>query len=212
MAIGTDHQTHPHQCGAAVRAFRDDKGRICYWVHDEIIVAGSQVTEAELSHAIYEGHGAQGIEYTPDDAVLIPDCSGSWQRAKRQKGHSSIGEMEALGWKCKPPTEIKQPDKSTHPANPPVHMSVALLGDLMREGRFFVDPACKWVIEAGPKVPWKRDGDAAKISQADGYAHIWDCIRYAIWFMEPKRTKKSGPLRRSDILTSTLSRGGIRTL
>lgn len=212
VAIGTDHQTYPHQVGVAVKAFKDDKGRVCYWVTDEIIVWGSSVSEAELSHALYSGDGEQGIEYSPDAALLIPDCSGSWQRAARQKGASSIGEMEALGWKCKPPTEIKQTDKSKYPANPPVHRSIALLADVMREGRFFVDPACKWVIESGPKVPYQKDGDRVKISQSKGYAHAWDCIRYAVWFMEPKTRKPATPIRRSDVSALPVARNGFRPL
>lgn len=212
IAIGADFQTYPHQCAAAVRAFRDGQGRICYWVSDEIIVWGSSVSEAELSQAIYNGDGALEQEYDPASALIVPDCSGGWQKANRQLGASSKGEMEGLGWKCKPPTEIKQPDKSSNPANPPVHRSIALMGDVMREGRFFVDPVCKWTIQAGPKVPYKKDGDRIKIDQRGGYAHIWDCIRYVIWLLEPKKKKPAKSPQRGEIQGINMPRTGPRMI
>jgi hypothetical protein len=193
VAIGTDHQTTPHQAAAAVKVFRGADGRNAYWVVDEIIVPGSSVTEIDLSDALYNGLGAAQTEYNRDSAILVPDCSADWQVSNRESGVTSIKVMESQLWRCKPPTEIKRPDESKHPKNPPVHHSLAQMADVMREGRFFVAPWCKWTIESLEKTPLKKDGDRVKISQAGGFAHVCDCVRYAVWLLEPKKQRKQAP-------------------
>ena len=201
LAIGTDHQTSPHQAAAALRAYKEldrngrPTGKLVYYVVDEIIVPGDSVTETDLSDALFNGLGAAQVHYVPSDVLLVPDCSGDWQVSNREQGASSIKKLGGLGWTCKPPTEIARPDRSKHPKNPPVAHSIALMSDVMREGRFFVAPWCEWVITSGPKVPWRKDGDARKISQKGGYAHVWDCIRYVIWLLEPKPKRTTQPNR-----------------
>lgn len=196
-AIGTDHQTTPHQAAAVIQVTPHfDKhgkptGKNVYTVVDECIVPGSSVTEVDLSDALYNGLSAGQVEYTPESAVLVPDCSGDWQVSNRESGMTSIKVLESQRWKCKPPTEILRPDRSKHPKNPPVHHSIAQMADVMNEGRFFVAPVCEWVIKSGPCVPYKKDGDRVRISQAGGYAHVWDCIRYVIWLLEPKRKRQA---------------------
>jgi hypothetical protein len=199
VAIGTDHQTTPHQAAAVVKVFRGADGRNNYWVVDEVIVPGASVTELDLSDALYNGLSAAQVEYDPADAILIPDCSGDWQVSNRESGMTSLMVLESQLWKCKPPTEIKRPDRSKSPKNPPVHHSLAQMADVMREGRFFVAPWCKWSIEALEKTPVKKDGDRVKIDQRGGFAHICDAIRYPVWLLEPKKKKPARPLRSGDV-------------
>lgn len=212
VVIGTDHQTHPHQAAAAVKVYPEvdrhgrTTGKYIYWVVDEIIVSGSSVTETDLSDALYAGDGAAQVEYRPGDVLLVPDCSSDWQVSNRDAATTSLKVMTGLGWTCRPPTEIQRPDRSKHSKNPPVHHSIAQMADVMREGRFFVAPWCEWVIASGPKVPWRRDGDAKKISQRGGYAHVWDCIRYVVWLLEPKRKR----MTRSTASPSAASFPGMR--
>jgi hypothetical protein len=212
VAIGTDHQTTPHQAAAAIKVFRGSDGKNNYYVTDEIIVSGSSVTEVDLSDALYNGLGAAQIEYTRDSAILIVDCSGDWQVSNRQSGMTSIKVLESQLWRCKPPTEIKRPDRSLHPKNPPVHHSLAQMADVMREGRFFVAPHCKWVIEALSKTPLKKSGDRVTISQAGGYAHVCDAIRYVIWLLEPKRVRKTAPPVPGSMRAISISHSGPRVL
>lgn len=200
VAIGTDHQTTPHQAAAAIRVFPHIErgkatGKNVYYVVDELLVSGDgSASEIDLSDALHAGESAAQVEYTSEAAILVPDCSGDWQVSNRQSGVTSIKVLESQGWRCKPPTEIARPDRSKHPKNPPVHHSLAQMSDVMREGRFFVAPWCKWTIKALEKTPLKKDGDRVKISQAGGFAHICDAIRYVVWLLEPKRRKRSAPV------------------
>ena len=218
IVLGTDNQTHPHQVAVAVRVYPHldasgkPTGKNEYQVVDECLVRGSSVTETDLSDALLAGESAAAIEYDTSTAMLVVDSSGDWQVSNRAQGMTSIKAFEAQGWMCRPPTEIMRPDRSKHAKNPPLHHSIAQMADVMREGRFFVSPICEHVIKGGPLVPYKKDGDKVGISQAGGWAHAWDCLRYVIWLLEPKRKRPAKAPRRGEIQAINMPRSGPRMI
>ncbi len=204
LVAGADFQGRPHQAAVVIRVFERPAFKptehfdtdYVYWIIDEMIVEG---TERHLSAEAYD----KG--YTPERLCWIPDATGEFQDAKHTKRETSFDILRADRWDVYPPNEVKRPE-SKAAINPRVERRLALMFQIMDEGRFFVSSSCTWTIEALEKCPLgtARYGGKKPFGK---YAHITDAIGYPIWRLEPKapRYRKSTA---ADIMTFPLYRPG----
>jgi hypothetical protein len=183
LVAGADFQGRPHQAAVVLRVFggRPD-GKPVYWIIDEMIVEG---TERHLSAEAFSR------DYKPETLCWIPDATGEFQDARHSRRETSFDILRADRWNVYPPNEVQRPE-SQAAINPRVERRLALMYQVMDEGRFFVSSNCLWAIEALEKCPLRpaRYGGKKPFGK---YAHVTDSIGYPIWRLEPKAQLHHGP-------------------
>jgi hypothetical protein len=193
---GGDFQGRPHQAGVVLQVFKREDGKYLYWVVDEMIVEG---TERQLSAEAFD----RG--YKPETMVWIPDATGEFQDAKHTKRETSFDILKADRWLVYPPNEIKRPE-SIAAANPRVERRLAMMWQLMDERRFFIAPACEWLIEAFEKCPLGNAKYGGKKPYGK-YSHATDAGSYPCWRLEEKAKPPQRPLRPGDVRSLEVRRG-----
>lgn len=207
FAIGADFQRKP-QAAAILKILTlpDVQGPV-YWFIDEI---GTKGTEIELSTellGIPHSYGQRSGETRA--AMIIGDCSGSWQGSERIAGRTSFNLLEHEGWYVVPAETIKG-KASERPRNPPVAQRLGLLQRLMEARRIRVDPRCTWLVESFAKCQLRKTETGTRVPK--GYlAHILDAASYAIWRLEP-RLSGGAPPKPGSFKTMNVRPKGMRII
>lgn len=180
--VGGDFQKKP-QAAAVLRIIKvSEIAEPVYWFVD---VVGTNGTEVELStDLIGFPHSYALRSGDKRAAMMIGDCSGSWQGAQRIEGRTSYTLLEAEGWYIQPAEIIKGPN-SEHPRNPNVGQRLGLLQRLMEARRIRVAPECTWLITSFQKCQLRKTETGTRVPKG-ALAHILDAASYAVWRMEPR--------------------------
>jgi hypothetical protein len=205
--IGADFQRKP-QAAAVLKIIHlpNIEGPVYWFTHS----LGTVGTEVELSTELL---GApHSFMQRPGDqrgAMIVGDCSGSWQGAMRIAGRTSFGLLEAEGWYIQP-AEIVKTTTSEHPRNPPVAQRLGLLQRLMEAKRIRVDPSCTWLITSFKKCQLRETQTGTRVPKGS-LAHILDAASYAIWRCEP-HNRNSGPPSKGSMKSFNTRPTGIRVI
>lgn len=201
--IGGDFQKKP-QAAAVLRVLKingiDDP---VYWFVD---VCGTVGTEVELSTDLLAAPHSYGQR--PGDgrsAMIIGDCSGSWQGAERIKGRTSFTLLENEGWFVQP-AEIIKGANSERPRNPDVGQRLGLMQRLMEAKRIRVAPGCEWLITSFKKCQLRKTETGTRVPKGQ-LAHILDAACYAIWRLEPRPGQRREPPSRGSMGIATRPKG-----
>lgn len=207
FVVGADFQRKPQ--AAAVMRIVQEPGikEPVYWFVDEV---GTKGTEIELStdllgfpHSLTQKSGEARA------AMIVGDCSGSWQGAQKIPGRTSFNLLEHEGWFIVPAELIKGAN-SERPRNPNVSQRLGLMQRLMEARRVRVSPACVWIIESFQKCQLRKTETGTRVPK--GYlAHILDAASYACWRLEPK-LKSGGPPKPGSFRALDVRPKGIRIL
>ncbi len=187
--VGGDFQKKP-QAGAVMKIIRvPGFDEDIYQFTGAIGVVGTEVElSTELLGAPYSFKQRSG---EPNAAMIIGDCSGSWQGSQRIPGRTSFGILESEGWYVQP-AEIIENANTERPRNPPVGQRLGLLERLMVAQRIRVDPGCEWLIKSFKRCPLRKTITGTRVPKGQ-LAHILDAASYAIWRMEPQGARKAPP-------------------
>lgn len=208
FVVGGDFQRKP-QAAAILKVLKvPDSELPVYWFVD---VCGTNGTEVELStdllgapHAYAQKSGDQRA------AMIIGDCSGSWQGSERIKGRTSFTLLEAEGWYVVP-AEIIKGANSERPRNPDVGQRLGLLQRLMEAKRIRVAPELTWLITSFQKCQLRKTETGTRVPKGQ-LAHILDAASYAIWRLEPKPGSGKGPPPKNAMRAVDTKPRGIRVL
>ncbi len=198
---GVDFQIHYGNAGVELTAVGDHR-RPTWYVRKCLVREGDESYFLDDAFDMWER----------ERMLWIGDPSGTWQDAAHIKGRDSFTKFEARKWKILPP-KMKVTDRGKFPAHPPVSDCIKLVNVLLAEGRLIVcmDGAAP-VAEALQRCEYGKSGTKTEWRPAGAYAHLTDALRYALYWATPGPKAKAAPLRRSDVGTLTVSRGGIRPL
>jgi len=177
--VGCDFQMRPHCAGQPVRVYRREDNKQVYYAYSTILSDGN---EDDLAEKVIEAG------FDPADALAVADASGAWQNTQRKRtGIYSHDILREHGFSVVAPATVKS-KKSRFFKNPDLDNSLAVLFDVCTEGRLLVDPDCEWLIEALRRCKVKRMSGRNRLNdEGKGYAHVLDCLRYVIWYCEPRR-------------------------
>lgn len=180
--VGGDFQRKP-QAAAVMKIIKvPDIVEPVYWFTDEV---GTKGTEIELSTDLMGFPHSYGVKSGESkSAMIVGDCSGSWQGSERIRGRTSFTLLESEGWFVVP-AEIVRGTNSERPRNPDVAQRLGLMQRLMEARRIRVSPSCVWIIEAFLKCQLRRTETGTRVPKGR-YAHVTDAASYAIWRMEPR--------------------------
>jgi hypothetical protein len=206
--VGADFQRKP-QAAAVLRVLKvPDCELPVYWFVDTVGTVG---TEVELStdllgdpHAYRQKSGEQR------SAMIVGDCSGSWQGAERIKGRTSFSLLEAEGWYVVP-AEIVKGSSSERPRNPDVGQRLGLMQRLMQARRIRVAPECTWLATSFAKCQLRKTETGTRVPKGQ-LAHILDAACYAVWRLEPKPGRRGEPPPKGSIRALDIAPRGPRIL
>jgi hypothetical protein len=118
--------------------------------------------------------------YTPETVVCVLDASSWWQDGGHTRGRSSSDIFKSRRWRVHPP-QSKRSEKGSFARNPAVEDRLALLNNLLADGRLLVDPArCPQLALALKKCELKFGKPRGQ------YAHQVDSLSYGLFWIEPK--------------------------
>lgn len=179
---GADFQLSPHMAAATLKFYRDpdDPAGFLAWFTDCVVV--EEGTEEELVDGLEShGYGPASWGREPLDA-LVPDASGDWQDAERNKGRASLDVFRARGW-----TMIYLPDEPHTRRNPPILDRLSLTNGALRSAsgkvRLYFDPSVEPLIRAFRQ--WEtKNGFPNRRSK---WAHVCDAGTYPLCRFFPRR-------------------------
>ncbi len=204
--IGADFQRKP-QAAAILRVLQvpDCKDPV-YWF---VGACGTIGTEVELSTDLlgFPHSYAQRAGETRS-AMIIGDCSGSWQGSERIKGRTSFALLEQEGWFVQP-AEIIKGTHSERPRNPEVGQRLGLMQRLMEARRIRVSPECEWLINAFTKCQLRKTETGTRVPKGQ-LAHVLDAACYAVYRLEPRPGQHRAPPPKSSLKTIDARPRGIR--
>lgn len=206
--IGADFQRKP-QAAAILRVLQvpDCKDPV-YWFTG---ACGTVGTEVELSTDLLgfpNSYAQRSGEKR--SAMIIGDCSGSWQGSERIKGRTSFSLLENEGWYIQP-AEIIKGANSERPRNPEVGQRLGLMQRLMEARRIRVSPECVWLITSFAKCQLRRTETGTRVPKGQ-LAHILDAACYAVWRLEPKPGEHRAPPPKNAMSAVETRPRGPRTL
>lgn len=174
--IGADFQATPHMAAAVLKMYGTIEEPILFVVNDFVI---DQASEDDLIDAIEDDE----MGLTPENALVIGDCSGLWQDGKHSRnGRDSFAVFKARRWHIVTPTKAKDPKR--HPKNPPVDQRLRLTNKLLQSEQLFVMPHCDKLQFALNECQLVQVGLRVKPDRL--YSHITDALGYAVWWCFPK--------------------------
>lgn len=185
--FGHDFQFNPGNASVVLKAYGDME-RPIFWVHSDFLVQGDEgelltAIEADLEWlSLSEGNTPR---FSAGNTIHIGDPSGSWQNYAHDKGKDSFAIFKARGWRLLPP--IKAKDRDSKPPHPPVHLRIARLNGLLKQGRLFIvkSPLTEQIATSLKKCKIKR-GTLGRIKPCGDEAHMTDALGYPIWWVLPR--------------------------
>ena len=131
----------------------------------------------------------RAANYTPQNTLIIGDCSGGWQAGDHGYGPKSFEVLKTAGYTILGPTK-KKSAKGLYPKNPDVEKSVAQLRGQIQRGRFYV--------EQNQHTGQLQKAIAGCDARIDTYgnlrpkgvhSHLVDTCRYPLWWLSVGASK-----------------------
>jgi hypothetical protein len=183
LVAGADWQKRPAIVGIVYRLF-GDPDRPTWWAVDELVLERGH-EKPFLEHVRASG-------YSPDLVQWVGDASGSWQNAEHKADDPcSYAYWEQDGWTILPPRDPI--DAKRKPSNPHVDARLAMLNQVLAEGRYLVDPGrCPGLAEALKDAQTERRNGRRVLKNtgpAGRWVHWIDAATYPLWRYEPAPVK-----------------------
>jgi hypothetical protein len=178
---GADFQASPYHAGVFLHVYdqhRDD-AKLTYHVVGQALREG---TEDEFLDTVDD----VGL-WTPENTLWIGDASGTWQDGRHSlRGRVSFDVFKQRRWRIEAPQK-KRTERGDHPRNPAREDRIALVNNLLAQGRLFIDgKACPDLLLGLKKCELKNGKPIGK------HAHITDALGYALWWLEPRPKARTG--------------------
>ena len=125
----------------------------------------------------------RAANYTPQNTLIIGDCSGGWQAGDHGYGPKSFAVLQAAGYTILGPTK-KKSAKGFYSKNPDVEKSVAQLRNQIQRGRFLVEQN----QHTGQLQKALAGCDArvdiyGNLRPKGTHSHLVDTCRYPLWWL-----------------------------
>jgi hypothetical protein len=132
-------------------------------------------------------HRPRRCSRTPENTLWIGDASGTWQDGRHSlRGRVSFDVFKQRRWRIEAPQK-KRTNHGDHPRNPAREDRIALVNNLLAQGRLYIDgDTCPDLLLALKKCELKNGKPVGK------YAHSTDALGYALWWLEPRPKARVG--------------------